>query len=457
MTETNLNTSAESHLKRVLPLSSLIFYGLAFMIPLTIFTTYGLASVATHGMISLTYTIATIAMGFTAFSYSRMVKAFPVAGAAYSYVTKSMNPYIGFFAGWVILLGYIVLPMLNYVVMGIYFNALIPAIPANLFIIVAVIAIALVNHFGIELAAVVNNTIVWLQFIFLAVLLVLIVKFLLGGGGAGTLVDSTAYFNPIEFNKPGVGISAILTGASILALSYLGFDAISTLSEEAINPEKNVGKAILIACIGAGIGFVVVTYFLILCWPQAFAQIVNEESASVEVLKRIYSAKWLQIFFTATFGAGLLASSLAGVTSASRVLYGMGRDGILPHAIFGKLHAKYKTPTYSIIIISVIGLLAMVVPLATANGVLNFGALLAFVMVNLSVIAWYFIKQKKRSGMDIIRYLLAPIIGAIINLAIWSKIDLKAMLFGLLWIIVGLIYLTYKTKFFKELPPEMGV
>ncbi len=457
MTEINVNTNSESHLKRVLPLSSLIFYGLAFMIPLTIFTTYGLASVATHGMIPLTYTVATIAMGFTAFSYSRMVKSFPVAGAAYSYVTKSMNPFIGFFTGWVILLGYIMLPLLNYVVMGIYFNALIPKVPANVFIIIAVIAIALVNHFGIELAAVVNNTIVWLQFIFLIVLLVLIFKYVTGGGGAGTLVDSTAYFNAVEFHKPGVGFSAILTGASILALSYLGFDAISTLSEEAINPEKNVGKAILIACLGAGTGFVVITYFLTLCWPQAFAQIANPDSASVEALKRICSAPWLQVFFTAAFGAGLLASSLAGVTSASRVLYGMGRDGILPHAIFGKLHAKYKTPTYSIIIISVIGLLATVVPLATANGILNFGALLAFVMVNLSVIAWYFVKQKKRSGVDVIKYLIMPIIGASINLAIWSKVDFKAMMFGVIWLIIGLIYLIYKTKFFRELPPEMGV
>lgn len=456
MTELNTNTDSKAHLKRVLPLSSLIFYGLAFMIPLTIFTTYGLASVATHGMIPLTYTVATIAMTFTAFSYSRMVKSFPVAGAAYSYVTNAINPYIGFMTGWVLLLGYIVLPMLNYVVMGIYFNALIPAIPANAFIVVAVIAIALVNHFGIELAAIVNNTIVWLQFIFLIVLLVLIVKFITGGGGAGTLASSAAYFNPIEFNKSGVGFSAILTGASILALSYLGFDAISTLSEEAIDPEKNVGKAILIACVGAGLGFVVITYFLTLCWPQAFSQIVNENSASVEVLKRICSAPWLQVFFTVSFGAGLLASSLAGVTSASRVLYGMGRDGILPNAIFGKLHAKYKTPTYSIIIISVIGLLAMVVPLAVANGALNFGALLAFVMVNLSVIAWYFIRKKKRSGFDVVRYLIIPIIGAVINFAIWTKIDFKAMMFGLFWLILGLIYLTIKTKGFKELPPALG-
>ncbi len=457
MTEINLNTNSESHLKRVLPLSSLIFYGLAFMIPLTIFTTYGLASVATHGMIPLTYTVATIAMGFTAFSYSRMVKSFPVAGAAYSYVTKSMNPFIGFFTGWVILLGYIMLPLLNYVVMGIYFNALIPTIPSNVFIIVAVIAIGLVNHFGIKLASIVNNTIVWLQFIFLIVLLVLIFKYVTGGGGVGTLVYGNAYFNAVEFHKPGVGISAILTGASILALSYLGFDAISTLSEEAINPEKNVGKAILVACIGAGIGFVVITYFLTLCWPQAFSEIANPDSASVEVLKRICNEPWLQILFTACFGAGLLASSLAGVTSASRVLYGMGRDRILPYRVFGKLHEKYKTPTYSIIIISVIGLLATVVPLATANGILNFGALLAFVMVNLSVIAWYFVKQKKRSGFDIIKYLVIPIVGAVINLIIWSKVDFKAMMFGLFWLILGLIYLCYKTKFFTELPPEIGV
>ncbi|AYD41100.1 APC family permease [Clostridium fermenticellae] len=447
----------EPKLKRVLTLNSLVFYGLAFMIPLTIFTTYGLATKTTHGMISLTYTVATIAMGFTAFSYSRMVKAYPVAGAAYSYVTKSMNPYIGFLTGWAVLLGYIVLPMLNYVVIGIYLSALIPAIPSWVFIVVAIMFVTLINHLGIELASIVNNTIVWLQILFLVVFLGFVFKYVLGGGGAGTLFDFHAYFNPVEFNKPGVGISAILAGGSILALSFLGFDAISTLSEEAINPERNVGRAILISCISAGTGFVIITYFLQLAWPQAFNQILNEESASVELIRRIYNSGLLQAFFTIVFSAGLLASSLAGVTSASRVLYGMGRDGILPPKIFGRLHPKYKTPTYSILIIGAISLLAIVVPLAIATGILNFGALLTFAMVNFSVIAHYFVRSKKRKGMDIVRYLIMPIIGAAVCLAIWSQLGFIQMTCGIIWLIFGFIYLAHKTKIFRELPPQIGV
>lgn len=440
-------------LKRVLPLSSLVFYGLAFMVPLTIFTTYGIVTNMTHGMVALTYVVTTLCMGFTAFSYVRMTKAYPVAGSVYTYVHKSINPYLGFLSGWVILIGYMFLPMLNYLVSAIFLSAAIPQIPVWAWVVAFIIIVTIVNHFGIQLTDIFNRAIVWIQIIFLVALMIIVLKFLLGGGGVGTLVDADSFINLKELNQIG-GFSILLSGASILALSFLGFDAISTLSEEAINPEKNIGRAILIACIGAGIMFTVICYFLQLAWPTAWFEMIDVDGGSYELIGRIGGTAMAYIF-TAAYAVGCVASSISSVASASRVLYGMGRDRILPNKIFGYLHPKHQTPTYSIVIMGIISLSAIFVSLATAASLLNFGALLGFTMVNLSVIAHYFIKGKKRSGMDIVRYLVAPICGAAFTFAIWINLDFTSMALGFSWIAIGVIYLAYTTKFFTKLPVEM--
>lgn len=451
--QTEHQHESAKELKRVLPLASLVFYGLAFMVPLTIFTTYGIVTNMTHGMVSLTYVVTTLCMSFTAFSYVRMTKAYPVAGSVYTYVHKSINPYLGFLSGWVILIGYMFLPMLNYLVSAIFLSAAIPQIPVWVWVVAFVIVVTIVNHFGIQLTDIFNRAIVWIQIIFLVALMIIIIKFIAGGGGVGTLIDAPSFINMSEMNKVG-GFPILLSGASILALSFLGFDAISTLSEEAINPEKNIGRAILIACIGAGIMFTVICYFLQLAWPTAWFEMVDVDGGSYELIAKV-AGNVMAYIFTAAYAVGCVASSISSVASASRVLYGMGRDRILPNKVFGYLHPKNQTPTYSILIMGVISLSAIFVSLATAASLLNFGALLGFTMVNLSVIAHYFIKGKKRSGMDIVRYLLAPICGAAFTFAIWINLDFTSMALGFSWIAIGVIYLAYTTKFFTKLPVEM--
>lgn len=450
-TGTNQNTS---ELKRILPLSSLVFYGLAFMIPLTFCTTYGLVTNMTHGMVSLTYVISTICMSFTAFSYVRMTKAYPVAGSVYTFVHKSINPYLGFLAGWLVLIGYMFLPMLNYIAAAIFLNAAVPQIPIWCWIIAFIIIVTVVNHFGIKVTDIFNKTIVWLQIIFLAALIILVIKFVLGGGGVGTFLDAESFINMTELKKEGMGFTVLLSGASLLALSFLGFDAISTLSEEAINPEKNVGKAILITCIGAGAFFAVITYMLQVAWPTAWLEIVDVDGGAYEVINKV-AGSVMAYLFTIAFSVGAVASAISSVASASRVLYGMGRDQILPKRIFGYLHPKRNTPTYSILIMATISLLALVIPLATATSLLNFGALLSFTLVNMSVIGHYFVKGGHRNGFDIFRYLIAPIIGAIFTFMIWINLDKNSMILGFIWFAVGVIYLAFATKFFKKLPAEM--
>lgn len=453
MNEKKHHESADS-LKRVLSLSSLVFYGFAFMVPLTIFTTYALVTNLTHGMVAITYLITTFAMSLTAFSYVKMTKAYPVAGSVYTYVHKSINPYLGFMSGWVVLIGYMFLPMLNYLAAALFLYAAIPQIPSWIWIVGFAAIVTVVNHFGIQVTAIVNKIIVWIQIIFLVALLIIAIKYIVGGGGAGTLFDGSALINFTELGKQGMGLPVLLIGASILALSFLGFDAISTLSEEAINPEKNIGRAIIIACLGAGLAFAFITYILQLAWPNAWFEMVDKEGGAYELISRVAGSLMAYIFIGA-YVVGCLASSISSVSSASRILYGMGRDKILPKKIFGFLHPKYKTPTYSILIMGLLSLLAIKLSLVTALSLLNFGALLAFTMVNISVIFHFFIRGKKRGFYDSIRYFLVPLAGAVITFTLWIRLDATSMKLGFVWIGLGIIYLAVTTNFFRKLPAEM--
>ena len=456
-TNSNLeNFGYEQSLKRVMPLGSIVLYGLAYMAPGTIFGTYGLVTNMTHGMLALTYAIALLAMLFTALSYNQMVKAFPIAGSAYSYVQRSINPHIGFLAGWTILMDYMLIPMLNYIIASLFLQTVFPGVPTWIWIIGMLVIVTLINYIGIQMTAWANNTLVALQFIFIGALLIFIIKWISGGNGAATFFDWGALFNSIEFNQPEMGVGMLFTGASILALSFLGFDAVTTIVEEAIEPEKNVGKAILIICIGAGGFFILLSYFFQLAWPTAWKDFSSIDTGAYELIVRVAGGV-MGYIFTAITVIGTLASALASQASASRILFGMGRDGVLPKKFFGYVHTKHQTPTNNILLIGTISLVALVLNLNTAVSLVNFGALAGFTLVNLSVIFHYFIRKKYRGFTNVIKYLIFPCIGAIICGKIWLSLATNSKILGFCWLAVGIVYLAATTNFFRKLPPDLNL
>lgn len=444
----------EQTLNRVLPLGSLIFYGFAYLAPLTVFSTYGLVSNMTHGMLALSYAMATIAMVFTALSYSQMVKAFPVAGSVYTYVQRSINPHLGFLSGWAILMDYLLLPMINFLLVSIFLAPVFPNVPGWAWIVGYVVVVTFINFFGVQVTAWVNNSLIIIQAIFVLAFVIFAAKYISSGNGAATFFDLNAFINTAELSSPGMGFGVILTGASILALSFLGFDAVTTLAEEAINPEKNVGKAILTICLGAGAVFMFVSYLSQLAWPNAWFEFENIDSGAYELITKVAGAT-MGYLFTAAYCIACLASSIASQASAARILYSMGRDGSLPKKFFGYLHPKHKTPIYNIFLIGVISLVGIVLSLSIACSLINFGALAGFALVNISVIAHYFVKKKQRSGLDIVKYLIFPLIGAAVCLAIWISLDIHSKILGFSWLAVGFIYLAATTNFFRKLPPEL--
>ncbi|MET3290526.1 UNVERIFIED_CONTAM: putrescine importer [Brevibacillus sp. OAP136] len=309
-------------LKRSLSLFHVIFFGLAYMAPLTIFTTYGVATQASHGMLPAAYIVALIAMAFTAYSYGRMVKVYPMSGSAYTYTQKSLNSHVGFLVGWAILMDYLFLPMINYLVAALYLAIYFPSVPFWVWVISFIVITTVLNILGIKLATNINTLFVIYQFFVLVVFVVLSVKGILHGMGTGTLVSIKPFFNP------DVPLSSVMAGASLLCLSFLGFDAVSTLSEETKNPDKTIPKAILLVTLIGGALFIFISYVGHMVYPD-YASFKNPDTAAYEMIEYV-GGNLLTALFTAASLVGFLASAVAAHGSVTRLLYAMGRDSVLP-------------------------------------------------------------------------------------------------------------------------------
>lgn len=445
----------EQSLKRVLKLKSLVFYGLAYMMPLTIFTSYGIVQQITHGMLAFAYAVCTIAMVFTGISYMQMVKVYPMAGSVYSYAQRSINPHVGFMGGWAILMDYLLMPILCYVAAAIYLQTIFPSLSTIAIVVVLIIAMSVVSFIGIRLTSIVNNVMVILQLIFLIAFLFFVFDWIGKGNGEGTFISVAAFFNSHEFAQEGMGIGAIFAGASILAISFLGFDAVTTVAEETFEPEKNIGRAILIICFGAGLAFVIQSYLYQLAWPLGWTMFESADSAAFELVGMI-AGNAMSYIFSAAYVVGCIGTALAAQTSATRILFGMGRDGVLPKKFFAHVNKRFQTPTYNIILLAIISIPATFVSLNFIISIINFGALTGFILVNLSVIGCYFVKKKQRSGLaNIVRYLILPLIGAGICGTIWLSLDVHSKTLGFAWLLIGIVYLAITTNFFRKLPPDL--
>lgn len=435
-------------LKRSLSLRHVVFFGLAFMAPTTLFSTYGVAVSGTNGMLSTAYFIALIVMLFTAHSYAQMVKAFPNAGAAYTFTQKSLSPHIGFLVGWTILLDYVFSPMISALLLGIAMNAYFPSIPMYIWIILFIITITIVNILGVTVAAKFNTAILLLQFGTFALFITFSIKGLLNGDGAGTL------FSILPFIESSANMPDIMSMIPVLCFSFLGFDAVTTLSEETKNPQKSIPRAIYLITIIGGVLYIFGSYFLQLIWPD-YQSFKDPESAYMEIGFYI-GGNFLISYVLAEGIMASFSSAIASGTSASRILYAMGRERVLPAKIFGYLSPKFRTPIYNILIIGIIALSSIFLSLTTAISLINFGALFAFTFVNLSVISHFYFRKKQRSIIGTIRYFIIPLIGASLTGLFWVKLDVYSLILGGTWLFIGFIYLLNLTKMFRQPPPELS-
>lgn len=437
----------QGHLKRTLGLWAVVLFGLAYMTPMIVYGTFGILSEVSHGMVPTAYLLALCAMLLTAVSYGKMAYIFPVAGSAYTYARKSIGPRIGFMVGWAVLLDYFFLPMVIWLIGAAYLGEAFPAIPTQVWLIGFIVITTAINIIGIAFASKVNFMLMVMQALIVAAFIFLCIHYVGASQGAGGLLSARPFFNA------DVSFAFAFAGAAIAAYSFLGFDAVTTLTEETIDPRRNMPRAIvLIALIGGAI-FVTAAYFAQLAHPETTFE--NASAAAFVIAARIGGD-----IFAAVFLVGLVlaqfASGLAAQTSVGRLLYAMGRDGVLPKSVFGHVSPRFNTPVYNLILASLVGLMALYLDVATSTSFINFGAFLAFTFVNLSVISLVLKKHEAMRDTGVITGLVIPALGVVFNLYLLVNLDTKAITLGIIWLALGAAYLTYLTRGFSRQPPEVS-
>jgi putrescine importer len=421
--------------------------GLAYMTPMVVFDTFGIVSGETNGHVPAAYVIALIGMLFTAVSYGKLVRVFPQAGSAYTYTQKAMNRHLGFLVGWSSLLDYLFLPMVNALLTKLYLNALFPSVPDFIWVLVFVGIVTLLNLRSVNVLANFNTLFVLVQILIMVVFIILVIKGLNAGEGTGTVFSMQPFF--VE----GMNIPILITGATILCFSFLGFDAVTTLSEETPNPEKTIPKAILLTALWGGVIFITTSFFIQSFFPDN-SRFIDSEAALPEIALYVGGKLFQSIFLCTTF-VNTLASGLASHASVSRLLYVMGRDKVFPEKWFGYVHPKWRTPAINVLIVGVISLSAWFFDLVTATSLINFGALMAFTFVNLSVISHFAVREKMhRTPKGFFDYVIMPLIGAGSVGILWINLELSSLVMGAGWFLIGLAYLAFLTKAFRVAPPQ---
>ncbi|GAA5106966.1 APC family permease [Orbus sasakiae] len=428
----------KQELKRTLTLSDLVIYGMVFMVPIAPFGVFGWIYQDTHGMVPLAYLIGMVGMLFTALSYSAMSKEFPIAGSVYSYAQRGISEHVGFIAGWAILLDYLLIPALVYVFSAIAMHELFPAVERWQWLIFFLVTATVVNLKGISFTAKMNIVFLIGELVVFAIFVAVGLYALYQGQGNGELTLAPLY-QPDVFS-----VGLVMKAVSIAALSFLGFDAISTLAEEVKgDPAKQIGRAALITLFVMGIIFMAQTWIAV---DLAAGLTFSSPDTIFYQIAQAAGGEWLGIVTgLATALAWGIATSVVSQGAVSRVLFSMGRDQKLPK-VLSKVHAKWGTPYISILFVAVLSLFLGLYFLEEADlltSLVSFGALTGFLFLHLSVIIHFIIRNGSKNYL---RYLICPAIGFFIIGYILISMSEQAIILGGIWFVIGLIYLIIMTK-----------
>ena len=434
-------------LKRLLTVKDLVFFGIVLIQPIAPVGIFGLASKMSYGHVSTTIIIAMVAMMLTAFSYGRMAALYPSAGSAYTYVGRGLGAHWGFMAGWAMCLDYLVIPLLNTVYCALTLHRMFPAVPYAVWTLLFVAVITALNLRGIRATARANIAMLAVMTVVIVAFVGLAIRYLVHGAGWGHLLSSEPFYNPRTFDLKAIG-----TATSLAAVTYIGFDGVTTLAEEVRDPKRSVLLAVVLVCFITGIFSTVEVYLAQRVWPD-YTTITdaNVETVFLDVTQRVGGAWLFQAMGLVLFVA-CLGSGLAGQAGAARLLYGMGREGVLPRRIFGHLSPRTAIPSYNMILIGALILAAVPwLDYKLALTLLNFGAFLAFMGVNLATIAEYFFRRREGKPR-IIADLLVPGLGFLFCLVIWLLLPTPAKIAGGAWLLIGLIYDAIKSRGFRRSP-----
>lgn len=454
MATTTARTGAgKATLKRNLGLWAIVGLGLGYMTPTVVFDTFGMVARDTNNVVPLAYLVALIVMIFTAISYGKMSGAIPSAGSAYTYVRESIHPNVGFMVGWTSLIDYMLLPMVNCLIIRSYLEAVFPpettGIPGWVWVVLYCILTTGIIYLTMRGTSNVNMILLVFSIVVMVVFVIMVWAQLAGGEGVGTVASMQPFFHD------GVTMGAVLMGATIVCFSFIGFDAVTMYVEEAKTP-KIVPRALILTVLLGGAIFLVAGYFTQLRFPDwnEFApggDMQFIEDSTLPLIGDFVGGPVLMAVLTAAGFCATLASGLASHASVSRMLLVMGRNSVLPKRFFGYINARTHTPTFNIVLTGLVCMLAIAFTLEMIAAFINFGALIAFSFVNISVIAWFAIRKgRRKTPRDIFTFIVLPGIGVAMTGILWANLHADALIGGLIWAAIGFVYLIVLTRGFRR-------
>jgi amino acid transporter len=430
--------SSSAKLRRALTLWDLILYGVIVIQPTAPMSVFGVLSNRGRGHVVTAILIAMAAMLFTAISYGRMARAYPSAGSAFTYVGREINPALGYITGWSMVMDYMLNPIICIVWVSQQAHVFAPAIPYWAWAIVMALLFTGLNILGIRASARINAGLAAAMGVVIAIFFVAAARFIFGHPHGGAAFFTRPFYDPATFNT-----GAVLGGTSIAVLTYIGFDGISTLSEEAENPRRNILLATVLTCVAIGILSAFEVYAAQLAWP-ASQPFPDETTAFVYAAGRTWAPLFAIVGFTlvvANFGSGMGAQ-----LGAARLLYGMGRSNALPKKFFGAIEPKRRIPRNNVVFVGAVSLIgAFLLDYDLGAQMLNFGALIAFMGVNLAALVRYYVREKEKR----LRNLLPPVLGFAVCLLLWLNLSRTAQMAGGAWMAAGIAYGAWKTRGFR--------
>jgi putrescine importer len=435
-------------LRRTLTLWDLILYGVIVLQPVAPMSAFGVLSNRGHGLVVTAILIAMVAMLATAVSYGKMARVYPSAGSAFTYVAREIHPAAGYITGWSMVMDYLVNPLICTIWCAGQAYRFAPAMPEWGWKVFFAVMFTLLNLQGIKTSARVNAALAAGMSAVVVIIFVTTIRYVFGHSHSDPGFFTRPFYDPQTFT-----FDNLFGCTSLAVLTYIGFDGISTLSEEAENPRRNIMLATVMTCLVVGILSAAEVYVAQLVWP-ASQPFPNEDQAYVFAAARTWAPLFSIVGVTllvANFGSGMGAQ-----IGAARLLYGMGRSNALPSSFFGAVDPKHHVPRNNVIFIGAIVLVGSFF-LTYGRGVelLNFGALIAFMGVNASSFVHYFLKGAEKTVWSF----LVPIVGFVVCAGLWWSLSTKAKILGTIWMIAGIAFGVWKTRGFREqlsfeAPPE---
>ena len=431
--------SAAPALRRTLTVWDLVFYGIVLVQPVAPMGIFGVVSQEARGHVITTILIGMVAMLLTALSYGRMAAAHPSAGSAFTYVGRELHPAAGYVTGWSMVMDYLLNPVICTIYCSKVAMTFVPVIPYAVWAAVFAGLFTVLNLRGVKASARTNEVLGIGMSIVVALFLAAAVRYLLVDVPAG--VDLVKpFYDPATFS-----LNAVLTGASIACLTYIGFDGISTLSEEVENPRRNILIATVLTCLITGVLASMLVYAAQLVWGT-WTGFPDVDTAFIHVAGKA-GGPWLFALVSATLLVANLGSGTSAHLGAARLLYGMGRSDALPRRFFGAIDARNGIPRNNVLLIGALAFSgAMLVSYQLGAEMLNFGAFIAFMGVNLAAFTRYWVRARTRRVAD----LVLPLLGFLVCFYLWLSLRWPAKVAGGIWLAGGVIYGALQTGGFRR-------